>query len=211
MVIYIILKKRLTWSFIGLGLAIVINYAFAKPPQPERFKQTESSVFFKPYCDLVLNINQDPNDCYYNPQVGLPAAFHSQISPSHSIQATTTISEEALRQYLDTKGASNLLPFASQILESPYWSTIIGICTIEEYSCSVNPYETNNLWGLMSGGHLIKFSTLGDGITAIDTFLAKAERNGRTTIESFRGWYCASECTNWESTVINTKEKLEAL
>lgn len=128
----------------------------------------------------------------------------------HPITATTTISEEALRQYLESK-KSPLAPYHKEILQSKYWSSIIAICTIEEYSCSVNPYGTNNLWGLMAGGRLLRFDSLPAGIAAIDSFLAKAESNGRTTIESFRGWYCASACTTWEPTVIKTKLKLESL
>lgn len=128
----------------------------------------------------------------------------------HSIRANNQVSEEALRQYLESK-KSPLVSVVGQLRESPYWSTIIGICTIEEYSCSVNPHGTNNLWGLMSRGSLISYPTLGEGLAAIEVFLAKAEANGRTTIESFRGWYCASACTNWESTVIKTKLKVEGL
>lgn len=135
---------------------------------------------------------------------------HTPSFIPHSIRATKTISEEALRQYLASK-KSPLSDYVATLLDSPYYSTILGICTIEEYSCSVNPYGTNNLWGLMAQGKLLSYSSLGDGIQAINNFLAKAETNGRTTIESFRGWYCASACTNWESTVIQTKDKLEAL
>lgn len=133
-----------------------------------------------------------------------------QPQSTHPIRASSTISEEALRQYLEAKN-SPLLRFADVLNSSPYWSTIIAICTIEEYSCSVNPYGSNNLWGLMSKEHLISYPTLVEGIQAISDFLERAERNGRTTVESFRGWYCASACTTWEPTVIKTKLLLEAL
>lgn len=71
--------------------------------------------------------------------------------------------------------------------------------------------------GLMSSGHLIQFASLADWVDAEDRFLARAEANGRTTIESFRGWYCysASEpghvCSNWESVVLRTKAAVESL
>jgi hypothetical protein len=129
---------------------------------------------------------------------------------THPILASKTIPEEALRQYLESKH-SPLAPWAGVLRSSPYWSTIIAICTIEEYSCRVDPYDSHNLWGLMSGGHLIRFGSLDEGIQAINDFLAKAESNGRTTIESFEGWYCASACTNWQSVVINTKAAVESL
>lgn len=63
----------------------------------------------------------------------------------------------------------------------------------------------------MSGGKLIRFDSLEQGIDAINNFLNKAENNDRRTVESFRGWYCASSCENWESVVISTKERLESL
>jgi len=132
------------------------------------------------------------------------------LQGTHSILASHQVSEEALRQYLVSKN-SPLVDYTGSLLTSPFWSTIIGICTIEEYSCSVNPYGSNNLWGIMRGGHLERFESIEMGIQAINDFLEKAETSGRTTIESFKGWYCQSECTNWESTVIQTKEKVENL
>lgn len=129
---------------------------------------------------------------------------------SHSIRSTNPISEETIRQYLLSKN-SPLAGVASLIASSPYSSTIIAICTIEEYSCSVNPYGSNNFWGLMSQGHIIRYPTIQSGIEAISSFLERADNNGKHTVESFRGWYCASECTNWESTVIKTKLLIESL
>lgn len=134
----------------------------------------------------------------------------SGLRQTHPIRASTTITEASLSRFLAEK-KSPLEPFSSQLLQSSYWSTIIAICTIEEYSCSHNPSGSNNLWGLMYDGHIIRYNSFTESIAAIDSFLQKADRNGRTTIESFRGWYCASECSTWESTVISTKEKLESL
>lgn len=129
-------------------------------------------------------------------------------SGRHRTRAETQISETALRSYLESKG-SPLANYSTQILASPYWSTIIGICTIEQYGCSHAPY--NNYWGLMKrGGGLQHFATLEAGIAAIDAFLAKGE-DLHPTIESMRGWYCASACTSWEPTVIKTKLLIESL
>lgn len=69
----------------------------------------------------------------------------------------------------------------------------------------------------MKNGHIIRFQNLSEGLDAIEQFLANAENRGRTTIESFRGWYCysASEpnhiCKNWEEVVIKTKNEVESL
>ena len=127
-----------------------------------------------------------------------------------SIRASHTISEEALRQYLEAKH-SPLESEIQQLLNSPYWSTIIGICTIEEYSCSVNPSNSNNLWGLMSNGKIIRFPTLEAGIQAINDFLAKAEIKGRTTIEKLNCWYVQPCSQTWLKTVLRTKDLLESL
>jgi hypothetical protein len=149
---------------------------------------------------------------YQNPSKLLPTTkIQTRETSVHPIRASTTISEEACRQYLESKNSPLSAYCGGGLLTSSYWSTIIAICTIEEYSCSVNPYGTNNLWGLMSGGHLIYFDSLSAGLDAINNFLNRADHNNRTTIESFRGWYCASECSTWESTVIQTKETVENL
>ncbi len=129
---------------------------------------------------------------------------------SHSIVSNALTSEQ-IRTWLEKqtwkgKTGSPLAERAEQISESKYASTILAICFIEQNHCVSAP--GNNYWGLGPG---IRYDSLEDGIKAIDTFLAKAERKGKTTVESFRGWYCQSACTNWESTVIRTKEKLEQL
>lgn len=129
----------------------------------------------------------------------------------HPIRADKTITIDTLRQYLTSK-KSPLAENADTLLGSPYWSTIIGICAIEEYGCSVNPFGSNNLWGIMCGsGVLCRYPDLPTGIDAIHRFLERAESKGRTTIESFRGWYCASACTTWEPTVIKVKLLVENL
>lgn len=126
----------------------------------------------------------------------------------HSIRSNKQISEETLRQYLISK-ASPLADYAGRIANSDYAGTIIAICW-EESNCRID-YGTNNFFGLMSGGKLIRFVSIEAGISAINDFLSKAENNGRRTVESFRSWYCTSKCSNWESTVIHTKEKVENL
>jgi hypothetical protein len=125
----------------------------------------------------------------------------------------------SLRAYLEGKG-SPLAPFAELILESKYWSTIIGICHIEQYSCSRLPHGNNwNLWGIMKpGGGLQFYATAQEGLDAIHGFLERAETvRGRPTIESFRGWYCYSSsepghvCSNWEPVVLRIRAEVEAL
>lgn len=165
----------------------------------------------------TANVVYKPNSPVEDP----PQTSTNQPQASHtvgrtSIRAATTISEEALRQRL-SEWNSPLADFAPQLLDSPYWSTILAICYIEEAKCSINPHGTNNLWGLMASGHLKSYPSLDSGILAIEAFLAKAESNGRDTVESFRGWYCYDAasadhiCWNWESTVLSTKAQLEAL
>lgn len=145
-----------------------------------------------------------------------PAGTVSTAQDNHTIRASTAGSETAVRQWLTQKD-SPIAVLVPSLLQSPYWSTIIGICTIEEYSCSVNPYDTNNLWGIMANGHLKSYPTLRDGIDAIEAFLAQAEDHGRNTIESFAGWYCVDTnqphnvCPNWQPTVLRIKTQLESL
>lgn len=146
-----------------------------------------------------------------------PSRSGSSNSAGHATRAATDPNIPALRQRLQDWG-SRLAGEMDSLDVSPYWSTILAICYIEQAQCSRLPYGTNwNLWGLMYGGHLKTYSTAGDGLNAIEAFIAKAESNGRTTIESFAGWYCVDTsqphnvCPNWQPTVLRIKAQLEAL
>jgi len=131
-----------------------------------------------------------------------------RLPTGHSTRSEKAVSADSLQQYLQ-RNNSPLADYAPQIASSSYSSLIIGICAIEQYNCTRAP--NYNYWGLMGKTGLQKFSNMGQGIQAIDSFLTKAENNGRTTVESFRGWYCQSACTNWESTVLKVKAQVEAL
>lgn len=138
-------------------------------------------------------------------QPAAPKEVVSSRSATHSIKAAQTIPVEVLQQYLSRKG-SPLAPYSADILQSPYWSTIIGICTIEQYGCTKAP--NNNYWGLGPGK---RFATPAEGIAAISAFLAKADSSGHDTIEKLNGWYNQPGSSNWLSTVTKTKLKLETL
>lgn len=131
------------------------------------------------------------------------------------IRASRTITEDALHRFLEQKG-SPLADYSGDLLRSPFYSTIIAISNAEE-SFSINPYGSNNLFGLMSGGKLIRFDSFEQSLDAINHFLDKAENNDRRTVESFRAWYCYEAttadhiCWNWESVVLKTKLEIESL
>lgn len=190
-------KTTLIWAILAVIMGCLCVWSVAHAQSIKPYVQTTNRELDQP----ILDSGKAPES---------PASPVRVQDSSHSIRANNQITEEALRQYLETKN-SPLADFSGQVLSSPYWSTIIAICTIEEYSCSVNPYGSNNLWGLMSHGKLIRYNSLSDGIDAIASFLERAETTGRTTIESLNCWYVQPCSSNWESTVISTKEKLEAL
>jgi hypothetical protein len=128
----------------------------------------------------------------------------------HSIRATTAVSLEALRQRLSSWN-SPLEDQASLLLRSPYWSTILGICAIEEYHCSVLPGGNNwNLWGIGGAGGLQFYATPEEGIAAINDWLAAHEAT-YPTIESLNGYYVVPASANWQSVVISVKSELESL
>lgn len=113
----------------------------------------------------------------------------------------------ALREYLEGAG-SPLAPYADQIAKSDFWALLIGICTIEQYGCTKAPNW--NYWGMMKpGGGLRAFETAEEAIGYMDGYFIRLYET-RKTVESLRGYYCASECTNWEPTVIKVKALLEA-
>lgn len=146
------------------------------------------------------------------------AVNKKEVGPTHSIRASKTISPENLGQYL-TQRHSPLSVFADQITQSPYWSTIIAI-TAAEQSFSKNPIcratgeLSNNLYGMMKAGGeragIRCFNSLIEGWEYMDSWFAKLEP-GRPSIESLRGYYCASVCSNWESTVLKIKAEIEEL
>lgn len=127
----------------------------------------------------------------------------------NSTRAEKQISEESLRIYLMQR-KSPLAEYSSHILASPYWSAIIGICTIEQYGCTRAP--GNNYWGIMCGrGIVCRYATLEDGIKAIDSLLTKYEAKGKDTIEELNGYYVQPASQNWYNVVLKTKLHLESL
>jgi len=127
----------------------------------------------------------------------------------HSTRAEKQVSAEHLRVYLMLR-ESPLAAHSEQLLASPHWSTIIGICTIEQYGCSKAPY--NNYWGIMCGsGKLCHYESLEAGINAISNLLVKYESRGKDTLEELNGYYVVPASANWFNTVLKTKQLVENL
>lgn len=123
----------------------------------------------------------------------------------HSTRSEKKISVESLQAYLSK---SPLAPYSAQILESDYWATIIGICTIEQYGCTKAPY--NNYWGIMSSGSgLQHFNSIPESISAISSLLSRYESKGKDTLEELNGYYVVPASQNWFNTVLKTKLTLE--
>lgn len=147
--------------------------------------------------------------------ISKPKAKTKQVSRLHSTRAEKQISEEALRNLLEARH-SPLAPFAGQILASPYWSTIIGICTIEQYGCTKAPNW--NFWGIKSSGKcgasgkgFARYCTAEEGIQAISNLLARYESKSKDTLEELNGYYVQPASSNWLNTVIKAKDELERL
>lgn len=126
------------------------------------------------------------------------------------VKANTQITPEKLSAWL---GDSPLAPYSELILKSPHWSTIIGICAIEQYKCQRAPNW--NYWGMMVVKNgvmsLQKFDTAEQAIAEITRRMELYEQRWGSPIENWRGKYCASACSNWESTVIKIKKEVESL
>jgi hypothetical protein len=188
---------------VGLALAYPLH-AIALPTKPNYDYTTNPAksqevVFLNDLAEAATSTPQIKQD--------IPKKTQIPTNKGTSTKNAHPVSAEAISQYL---AGSPLQPFAERIAQSPYSATIIGICAIEQYGCQKAPYYSPyNFWGLMSKGQLIKFASQEEAIDYIHLFLDKAYNNGRTTIESMRGWYCASACTNWEPTVLKIKFQLE--
>jgi hypothetical protein len=94
------------------------------------------------------------------------------------------------------------------VAQSPYATTIIGICTIEQSSCSRRPGGTNwNLWGIGGASGLKYYATAEEGIAAINNWLA-AHEAGHPTIESLDGFYVVPYSQTWLNVVLKTQTSL---
>ncbi|HEY5918585.1 MAG TPA: hypothetical protein VIU13_14310 [Chryseolinea sp.] len=116
-----------------------------------------------------------------------------------------------LQNYL-TEIKSPLAPHAAELAKSEFWALLIGICHIEQHGCTTAP--KNNMWGMMNPGGskagIRSFADLPEAIAYMDSYFIRLYPR-KSTIESLRGYYCASACTTWEPTVKKIKAKLEAL
>lgn len=116
-----------------------------------------------------------------------------------------------LQAYLETlsskyRTGSPLALYATQIAESDYWALLIGICYIEQYHCTKAPDNAAwNFWGMGPGR---KFASAEAAITYMDQYFDNLYPR-RSTVQSLRGYYCASACTTWEPTVLQIKKLLE--
>ena len=129
-------------------------------------------------------------------------------SGRHSTRAETTISAEKLSTFLE---GSPLADYAEHILKSPHWSTIIGICWIEQYHCKRAPYfSPYNFWGI-GGSNLHRYKSYEEGIAAISNLLQRYEDRGKDTIEEMNGYYVVPANPNWLNTVIKIKAQVESL
>jgi hypothetical protein len=122
-----------------------------------------------------------------------------------------------LQAYLESvkskyRTGSPLAEYAEEIAKSEFWALIVAICHPEQYNCTQAPY--NNYWGMMMpGGGLRKFNSIPEAIQFMDAYFVRLynrDVNPKQTIESLRGYYCASSCTHWEPTVIRIKSLLES-
>lgn len=154
------------------------------------------------------------DNAIHNSYPSYQADISRKETGSRPIRTSVQVSEEALRQYLMAKN-SPLSDYTVYILQSSYWSTIVAITAAEQSFYKQPTTSPYNLWGMMKPGGeragLRKFDSFEQAISYMDNYFAILETKGRTTIESLRGYYCASACTNWESTVIKVKNEVENL
>lgn len=140
----------------------------------------------------------------------------NEVGRQTSIRATKTISGQALRQYLQSKG-SPLLGEEEQLLASPFFSTIIAISAAESTYCKHIPNEFN-CWGLTplkgekSDGKWAKFDSFQEVMDDLNYRLPYYE----SLWGGLENWvgpkrYCASECSNWLRTVLKVKNEVENL
>ncbi len=176
----------------------------------------EQSVINRPVCDPVLNSNQNESDCFFRPLASKIAKAPNQVGQGHSTRNSKPISEDTIRGWLNSQTSkgrvgSPLAEYSAQIAASPYSSTILAICYIEQNHCVSAPGF--NYWGIGPGK---RYKSQEEGIAAINAFLERSEAN-HPTIESMRHWYCYAGyteshiCPGWEETILKIKAQIESL
>lgn len=155
--------------------------------------------------------NENPIELQKTPKVDevQPKPKEKSVAKNKTPLKSPKGDPEKIKKYLESVKSrgivgSPLAPYSHLIANSDFWAVIIGICTIEQYNCTSAP--NFNFWGMGPGK---RYASAEESIADIDRFLTKAYNNGRTTVESLRGWYCQSACTNWYPTVIKIKTLLE--
>lgn len=190
---------------LGIGITIALHAA----AKIRDNNADDIASFYEAYSDYIATAQPKPH-LWTIDFVAASAIPTSQTS----LRANRTITPEALGQYLAAK-ESPLELHAAQILESPYWSLIVAI-TAAEQSFNRQPQSSPyNLWGMMkfggSAAGLRWFSSFPEALDYMDGYFRALEDRGRTTVQSLRGYYCASACTTWEPTVLRVMKELEAL
>jgi len=198
---------------LGVIVGICLGFLVARPAVasapttiniPEDF--TSGNIVIKD------NAIQQPTDYAPIPPIKRPVG-NRPVQPSgwHSIRTDKRISRAVLRVWLQERG-SPLAGYSDQLMQSPYWSTILGICQIEQYGCARLPGGKNyNLWGIGGSSGLAYYSTPEQAIEAISMLLARYEESGHDTIEKLNGYYVQPASANWLNTVLRTKSELESL
>jgi hypothetical protein len=147
-------------------------------------------------------------------EIPLPAKPQpvSQQTGWHTTRAERNITSDKLAAFLEKEG-SPLAVHAAQILESPHYSTIIGISAIEQRFCTIRPrVSPYNCWGIMQrGGGLAKYQSFEESIQAISDLLVRYEARGKDTLEELNGYYVVPASANWFSTVLKIKLQVENL
>lgn len=153
-------------------------------------------------------INNQPAETTHPPVVAKP----STPGPLKSINLKSDHHPDpaTLQAYLETLSSkyrvgSPLAPYAAQIAKSDFWALLIGICYIEQYQCTQTT-ATWNYWGMGPG---LRFKSAEEGIDYMDNYFINLYPR-KSTIQSLKGYYCASACTTWEPTVIRIKQMLES-
>lgn len=172
-------------------LALLVTHETVAAPT------TRSSVITPPYGPLRISSVTKPK-----------SVAKAEGSGRHTTRAERHVESGVLQAYLESK-RSPLAPYSRLILESSHWSTIIGICAIEQYGCTKAP--SWNYWGIMCSGRVCHYGSAEEGIAAISNLLAKYEARGKDTIESMNGYYVVPASSLWLNTVIKTKAAVEGL
>lgn len=126
---------------------------------------------------------------------------------------------EALKEYLESKGAHEMAVHAREIVELYRWADVVAIVSKETNFCQAGVGSSRNNCGAIKNGETLEFkhySNIYDSLWDVAYLLQKPHFKGKS-LADMNGTYCVweemggGECPGWTEHVEKTADELSEL